>query len=278
VEFSERKRMAASKDMPKKSSRVPRAQPDQAAAARRRRRQSALWNVLTILMLVGTLAIAVIFLLIYSNPYSALNPFPPPTLPAVVLMPTNTPTPEGMLPATNTPLPEPSATPSQIASPSLLPSDTPLPTTTFALPGITVSPSPTIRPTATPGGYAFVPQEGSPDAIPYSIYSDVGCNYMGVGGRVIGLDGSPVTPGVIVRLRGSLDGRSVAMDTLSGTVTEFGESGFGFQLSDHPIATRGLFYVQLVDQAYLPMSDRIYFDTFDTCDKNLIFITFRQVR
>jgi hypothetical protein len=26
------------------------------------------------------------------------------------------------------------------------------------------------------------------------------------------------------------------------------------------------------------MSDRIYFDTFDTCDKNLIFITFRQVR
>jgi len=26
------------------------------------------------------------------------------------------------------------------------------------------------------------------------------------------------------------------------------------------------------------MSDKIYFDTFDNCDKNLIFVNFKQVR
>jgi hypothetical protein len=68
------------------------------------------------------------------------------------------------------------------------------------------------------------------------------------------------------------------MDTLSGTVTEFGNSGFGFQLADRPIASNGGLYVQLLDQSYLPMSDRIYFNTYDTCERNLIFITFRQMR
>jgi hypothetical protein len=28
----------------------------------------------------------------------------------------------------------------------------------------------------------------------------------------------------------------------------------------------------------LPMSDKIYFDTYEACDKNLIFVNFKQVR
>jgi type VI secretion system secreted protein VgrG len=204
--------------------------------ARSRRSYSLLWNLLTVLVLLATLGMGALFLVLFTNPYSTLNPFPPPTLPVALSLPSSTPTPEGWLPPTETPTPEPTATATHTASPSPSPTLTQTPTATLELPAVTLSPGPTIRPSATLGGYAFVPQEGSPDAIPYSIYSDVGCNYMGVGGRVLGLDGSPITPGVIVRLAGVLNGRRVSMDTLSGTVTEFGESGFGFQLADEPIS------------------------------------------
>lgn len=266
--------MAASEGPPSDAVRSRSARAEQAA---RRKRRIFFWNILTGLALVATMVTAALYGLIFANPYAPLNPFPPPTLPVVMLLPGSTSSPEGLLPS-ETPTPQPSETATPTATVSPLPTLTYTPSPTFELPAITVSPSPTLRATATPGGYAFVPQEGSPDAIPYSIYSDIGCNYMGVGGRVIGLDGSPVTPGVIVRLAGSLEGRRISLDTLSGTVTEFGESGFGFQLADRPVASSGALYVQLLDQAYLPMSDQIYFDTYDTCDKNLIFITFRQVR
>ncbi len=238
-----------------------------------------LWNLFTLLTLMMTALVVAIFGLIFRDPYINLNPYPPPTLPVALVMPSPTAT----QPVTPQPTASDTATPTPVFIETLPPTPvqieaTETPALIFGLPGITVSPSPTLRPTATPGGYAFVPQEGSPDAIPFSIYSDVGCNYLGVGGRVIGLDGSPVTPGVIVRLAGTLEGKRISLDTLSGTVTQFGESGFGFQLADHPITSKGTLYVQLLDQAYLPMSGRIYFDTYDECDKNLIFITFRQGR
>lgn len=237
----------------------------------------ALWNVLTVLALLGTFTSIGAFLVIFEDPYNTINPFPPPTLPVALTFPTLSPEPLREIAPANLPSESASATPEP--PPTFTPTQTPgngeLPT--LALP-ITLSPSPTPRPTATPGGFAFVPQEGSPNAIPYSIYSEVGCSYSGVGGRVLGLDGGPVTPGVIVRLRGFLNGRSVSIDTLSGTATQFGESGFVFQLGEQPFASSNLLYVQLLDQSYLPMSSQVYFDTFDTCDKNLVFITFRQMR
>lgn len=256
----------------------PRKEKQRSSKTSRRRLNTALWNGLTLLVLLAVIIVAMGFLVIFLNPNSAINPFPPPTLPALLMLPSSTPAPEGMQSGTDTPFQNQSETPTETASPTATPTITLTPTATFEPPPITVSPSPTLRATATPGGYAFVPQEGSPDAIPYSIYSDVGCNYLGVGGRVLGLDGSPVTPGVIVRLMGRLNGQRVSIDTLSGTATQYGESGFAFNLADHPIASRGQLSVQLLDQAYLPMSDRITFDTYEDCARNLIFITFRQMR
>jgi len=36
--------------------------------------------------------------------------------------------------------------------------------------------------------------------------------------------------------------------------------------------------VQLLDQAGLPMSNQIYFDTYEECDKSTIIIYFKQVK
>lgn len=62
-------------------------------------------NILTILALAATLILIVIFLSIFLNPQSETNPLRPPTLPAVMELPTATPT-LRQLPPTWTPTPQ----------------------------------------------------------------------------------------------------------------------------------------------------------------------------
>ncbi len=70
------------------------------------RKVSALvWNVLTVIVLLVAACVTMAFFSLFFNPYSAFNPFPPPTLPARAEMPTITPTPRGVLPPTWTPGP-----------------------------------------------------------------------------------------------------------------------------------------------------------------------------
>jgi len=112
-------------------------------------------NILTVVTLLAIIGLAFVALAIYSNPASPLNPFPPPTLPARIGIPTTTLTPI-LLPATWTPQP---ALPNEIQ-----PSSTPLPSaTTFTLVTETPSPLPTetvtevvLLPSSTPTelGYA----------------------------------------------------------------------------------------------------------------------------
>ena len=79
------------------------------------------WNILAVLALLSIVALAFVFLNIYSNPDSSLNPFPPPTSPANVMIPSSTITPL-RLPATWTPKP--------VAPTEARPSSTPVPTAT----------------------------------------------------------------------------------------------------------------------------------------------------
>src|SRR5512135_2940458 len=79
-----------------------------------------IYNVLTILALLASLCLCLIFASIFINPNSALNPFPPPTQVGQLILPTATWTPL-QLPATWTPTvtympsatfkPQPSVTP-----------------------------------------------------------------------------------------------------------------------------------------------------------------------
>ena len=82
-----------------------------------------------------------------------------------------------------------------------------------------------------------------------------------------------------VRIGGVLAGAVVDGLTLTGLTTAYGTVGFyEFPMGDEPVASQQSVWVQLIDQGGLPMSDKIYFDTFDNCDKNLIFVNFKQVR
>ena len=65
---------------------------------------------------------------------------------------------------------------------------------------------------------------------------------------------------------------------MTGTAPEYGKGGYEFVLADQPIASTNTLWIQLLDQADLPLSDKIYFSTYDTCEQNLILINFQQVK
>ncbi len=111
--------------------------------------KGAIWNILTIVTLLALTGLCLLFLTLFINPYSAINPFPPPTLPPTLAIPTSTATLKS-LPATWTPDTgggiAPQGTP-------LRPTQTLRPTATgFVLPSFT----PTATNTATPTNTATI--------------------------------------------------------------------------------------------------------------------------
>ena len=236
---------------------------------RRKRRTERVWNVLTILVVVTLLCVVTFFILIFINPMSSLNPFPPPTFNPADATATITVTPRFTL--------VPSWTPTN----SLLQiTDTPSPSDT-AMVTLSVVENPTsIAPTVAgkTDDFAFVLQRGSPNAIASTeFHPEAGCNWSGVAGQATSLNGEAVR-GIFVQLGGSMPGVA-RMDNLimTGLAPQYGVGGFEFTLAGKPVTSEGTLWIQLLDQQNLPLSERIYFNTYDDCQKNLIIIYFTQV-
>lgn len=234
----------------------------------RRRKRDITWNVLTTLVVLSTLCLVGYFLVLFSNPQVAVNPYPPPTMPVLAVLPSSTAT-QPSLPPTWTPTPRPTQTtrPTQTSQPA---ESTPIATATLAQ-------APTLE-NIEDGDYPYDIQ-GEPAAMANTVFHpDDSCDWQGVAGTVVDLQGKPVV-GVLVRLTGYYDGRTIDMTTLTGGASAwYGESGYEFILGFRPLDSSDLLAVQLVDQAMMPISNRIIFDTFTDCDKNLILINFKQVR
>jgi hypothetical protein len=224
------------------------------------------WNILTVLVLLSAIGIGVVFLTVYFNPNIALNPFPPPTIPARMELPSPTPTPRALLPPTWTPT----------VAPAIPNTPTPGPT---AVPAPTQAQPPDDGPEeeAPVDGMPFVKQDGSPQYIPNIYHPDLGCNWMGVAGQVISLNDAPLRD-VFIQLGGILGTKPVDMLTMSGIATQYGQAGYEFTVADEPIASKGTLWVQLLDQAGLPLSEKFFFDTYLDCEKNLTIIYFKQVK
>lgn len=233
----------------------------------RQRRSDIVWNTLTALMLIGALALLGVVLIIFSNPYISLNPYPPPTMPVLVVLSTSTPTPV-RLPPTWTPTPRPTETPKPLVS------DTLPPTLTLEIPAASATP----YPTTDSGDYPFA-VEGQPVAMANIVFHpDYDCQWQGVAGKVVDLQGKHLV-GMLLRLTGTYNGRTVDMTTLSGGASKwYGDSGYEFVLGTKAVDSRSTLAVQVLDQSLRPLSSRVVFDTYSTCDKNLTLINFRQVR
>jgi hypothetical protein len=124
----------------------------------------------------------------------------------------------------------------------------------------------------------FILHAGDPVAIPNIGHPQAACDWMGVAGRVFNLSGAPITQGLFVQLSGTLNSQAVDMLSMVGTANQYGQGGYEFVLGDKPVASDQELWVQLFDQAMVPLSDKIFFDTFAECNQNLVVINFNQVR
>ena len=227
-----------------------------------------IWNILTIVVLVFTACIVGYFAMIFLNPNSALNPMQPGGgglfVPA---LPTQTPAPIKLEPTwTASPLPD--WTPTNTPHPTFTPLSTDTP---FSL----VPPTRTPKPTSTPKAPFSATSVKAVEST--LIHPDLACNWAGIGGTVDDESGSPVI-GMVVVLRGSLDGSTVEQQNLSGINKEYGSSGFEFVIGNAPIASNKTLYVQLVDLNNIPLSDKIEITTYNDCSKNLILVRFKKNR
>lgn len=231
------------------------------------RTQSSLgiWDFLTLGVLALTACLAGYFALIFVNPNSSLNLLPP----GGRVAPTTTPTPApATLPPTWTASPTLEATPTN----TLIPTWTPFPTNTpFSL----VPPTRTPKPTSTPKApFTAISVQQVDSTI---IHPDFACNWAGVGGTVVDANNSPVI-GMVVVLRGSLNGKTVDLTTVTGVNKEYGSSGFEFVIGNAPVASNKTLYVQLVDLSGLPLSDKVEITTSADCTKNLVLVKFKKTR
>ncbi|MEX2143793.1 MAG: hypothetical protein WD740_04305 [Anaerolineales bacterium] len=193
-----------------------------------------------------TLAAITFFALLFLNPESGLNPFPP-------------------LAATATQAA--SSTPTSSVEVSSTPSSTTEPSATATQP-------PTAIPTVEQLGGTFEIQDGSPSAVDSTVFHpELGCEFLGVAGQAFSADGAPI-PDLQVQITGSLDGQDIDKSGLSGAATQYGAgSYYEVQLASQPIASDATLQVTLFGAAG-QLSDPFTFSTTDSCQENLIFINF----
>lgn len=228
-------------------------------------------NIFTGLILVLIAVIIALQVTIYLNPKVTFNPLPPYDLPEALVLEVPTQSSATM-----------DSIPTATSELELVPTETPMPTATQEGTYSNGTPVPEVtpvQPTETPfsGYYAFVVQNDI-NAIESTLFKpNFGCNWIGVAGQVFDLQGRPVM-GVRVWLRGTYNGKRVDLLSLTLESSPYGPSGFEFTLGDTPLNSTGQLSIQLLDQANIPISDRVYFDTFEDCQKNLILINFKQIR
>lgn len=227
-------------------------------------------NIFTGLIVVAIVVVIALQVTIYLNPKAVYNPLPPYDLPEALVIENPT---------------QPSATldliPTATSELGLVPTETLMPTATEQGTYSNGTPVPEVTPvppTETPfsGYYAFVLQ--NINTIESSLLKpNSGCNWVGVAGQVFDLQRRPVM-GVRVWLRGTYNGKRVDLLSLTLESSPYGPSGFEFTLGDTPLNSTGQLSIQLLDQANIPISERVYFDTYEDCQKNLIIINFNQIR
>jgi hypothetical protein len=158
-----------------------------------------------------------------------------------------------------------------------------VPTITAPVP-TTILPTATSTPTLVPEndmsetgmGEESIPyllQPGSPLAMENIFHQERGCNWMGIGGQVFGDSGQPIGM-LVVEVGGQLEGENIEALTLTGSASQWGPGGFEFGLAEKPILSSESLWVQVLDLEGNPLSEQVYIDTFDDCERAVVMVNF----
>jgi hypothetical protein len=163
------------------------------------------------------------------------------------------------------PVSEPSPTPVPAPVEIPLPTDTPEQGDGPDLSGPADQPTPAIPP--------YIQQPGSPAALPNFTHPDLGCNWMGVAGQVFDTAANPESL-VVVKLGGDLAGVTIDQLGITGSAPAYGPGGYEFMLMGRPIGSAQDLWLQLYDLQGNAVSNKVFFDTFNDCARNLILVNF----
>lgn len=259
------------------------------------KRNSPVYDVITALFVVLTVAALGLILLVWRDPQTPLNPFPPPTLPPRVVLPTATltPTPTDTPLPTSTPTasPTPTATATATATATPTATDTPTITPTPVLSGALsqlpagelLLATPTPAPLDDGNGGAIPGSIGGPRALPtrspfpfdprevrfQANENDQGCNWRGIAGSLSALNGDP-----IVGLAILVEGESFRRVEISGTAEQWGAGGFEVQVGSEPRAEP--YTLTVLGPTGAPISPAVPVETGATCDTNVAVVDFVQ--
>ena len=216
---------------PKKS------EPIQVAPEKQRGR--FLYNLLTLLFILATIANIIWFFIVWDNPQSTWNPLPPATRFIEV---TATPS------SSDTVIID--ATPDESGQIFVVITDTPIPTAIS---------------TESPHPFITAPVLYAPNS------NELDCNWWSIAGTVTDLDGNPI-PGYRIRVTGD----DVDETVFSGASQAFGEGGYELPLIGTP--RESAFTVQLFSPQDAPLSAEVSVSTRADCDSNVTILNFIQNR
>ncbi|MBN2503328.1 MAG: hypothetical protein JXB38_21310 [Anaerolineales bacterium] len=130
--------------------------------------------------------------------------------------------------------------------------------------------------TPVPFKAVFSVVDGYPTAVSSVDYHpDRGCQFLGIGGRVIDRTCTPKKD-YEIQLTGSLDGSPIQMRAISGKAPAYGVGGFEFILAGEPIASSATLAIRIVDHNGMPLSSPVSINTYADCSQNLILVDFWQ--
>jgi hypothetical protein len=116
-------------------------------------------------------------------------------------------------------------------------------------------------------------QEGSPVWLPNFIHSEAGCKWLGVAGQVFDRAGVPLTA-LVLEVGGTLRGIQVQGLSLTGIAPAYGPGGYEVYLGDQAVDSSSALWIQVKDLSGKELTDRVTFDTFSDCSRNLVLINF----
>ncbi|NJL95954.1 MAG: hypothetical protein HC915_20590, partial [Anaerolineae bacterium] len=101
-----------------------------------------------------------------------------------------------------------------------------------------------------------------------------GCDWLSVAGTVTSLLGQPYVN--LDNLAVEVSGNRVSAVAFVGEALQFGPAGFEVRLGAAP--RRGQFAVRLLGRMGEAVSDYLFLNTEDSCDRNVVFVEFVQNR
>lgn len=251
------------------------------------RSNAQFYNVLSLIFLGLTAIVLIVVIVVASGDAPEDAPIELGELPVRQELPTVTPSftatvtpiPSATFTATNTPTP--TNTPSETASlaptptitdtpgPSLTPSNTP-----------TASVSPTPQPTATPSAPTPTPTTTTSPFF-FNVSGDIflgpntvnsaGCNWQGIGGSVINIDGSEATTQYQIRVFGAGIDRTI----LTGTNSFYGATS-GWEVVIGNTITPQTYIVRIESAVGTPLSEDVQVTYPGDCNANLAIVRFQQ--